>query len=62
MDFCSTECTFKVLTENTLSSAVIHGVTSLKKHCYATFVGYDYSPGEAMVIGERVKPLTMLGF
>jgi len=44
-----------VLTENIVSSAVLHGITSLKKTCYATFVGYDYIPGEAMMMGERVK-------
>ena len=47
--------TFEVLTENILSSGELHGGTSQKKNCYATFVGYDHNPGKAMMIGERIN-------
>jgi len=54
--------TFEVLTENIVSSAVLHGITSQEKNSYASFVGYDYSPGKAMMTGERINHRTMLGF
>jgi hypothetical protein len=46
--------TLEVLTENTVSSAVQYGVTTQKKN-YATFVGYDYSPGKAMMMGKSIN-------
>jgi hypothetical protein len=55
-------CYAKGLTENIASSALIHGVTSHKKNCNATFIGNDDRPGKLMMMGERIRLLNMLGF